>query len=111
MADIDIDPFGDHDKTDSRPDETGENIALTPEGGMWEENALGNQKANKKHHSEERKLKKEGSLTLMLTVCTRSYLSIIGQPWMPLITTTLNAMVRDCTLEAGMGHSPIRMES
>ena len=33
MADVDIDPFGDHDKTDSHPDE-GENIPLTPGGEM-----------------------------------------------------------------------------
>ena len=40
MADIDIDPFGEHDKTDTHPDETGENIPLTPGGVMggstWE---------------------------------------------------------------------------
>ena len=29
MADIDIYPFGDHDKTDSHPDETGQTIPLT----------------------------------------------------------------------------------
>ena len=28
MANIDIDPFGGHDKKDSHPDETGENIPL-----------------------------------------------------------------------------------
>ena len=33
MADIDIDPFGDHDKTDSHPDETGESIPLNSRGG------------------------------------------------------------------------------
>ena len=33
-GDIDIDPFGDHDKTDSHPDETGENIPLSPEESM-----------------------------------------------------------------------------
>ena len=34
MADIDIDPFGDHNKTD---EPTGENIPLTPGGGsIWE---------------------------------------------------------------------------
>ena len=36
MADVDIDPFGDHDKTD---EPTGENIPLTPGGGggsIWE---------------------------------------------------------------------------
>ena len=26
MADVDIDPFGEHDRTESRTDETGENI-------------------------------------------------------------------------------------
>ena len=37
MADIDIDPFGEHDRTESRTDETGENISLTPVGGStWE---------------------------------------------------------------------------
>ena len=40
MADIDIDPFGEHDRTESRTDETGENISLTlvgPGGGStWE---------------------------------------------------------------------------
>ena len=33
MAGIDIDPFSNHDKTDSHPD-TGENILLYPEGAM-----------------------------------------------------------------------------
>ena len=41
MADIDIDPFGEHDKADSHPDDIGENIPLppvTPGGGgsTWE---------------------------------------------------------------------------
>ena len=40
MADVDIDPFGEHNKTDSHPDYTGENIPLppvTPGGGSaWE---------------------------------------------------------------------------
>ena len=38
MADVDIDPFGDHNKTESRSEEpTGENIPLTPGGGStWE---------------------------------------------------------------------------
>ena len=36
MADIDIDPVGDHDKTDSQPDETSENIPVTPGGVMGE---------------------------------------------------------------------------
>ena len=37
MADVDIDPFGEHDRTGSRTDETDENIFLTPVGGStWE---------------------------------------------------------------------------
>ena len=43
MADVDIDPFGEHDRTESRPDdhtETGKNIPFTPVGGggssTWE---------------------------------------------------------------------------
>ena len=37
MADVDINPFGEHDRTESRTDETGENIPLTPVGGStWE---------------------------------------------------------------------------
>ena len=39
MADVDIDPFGEHDRTESRTDETGENIFHTPVGGggsTWE---------------------------------------------------------------------------
>ena len=37
MADVDIDPFGEHNKTESRTDETGENIPFTPVGGStWE---------------------------------------------------------------------------
>ena len=40
MADIDIDPFGEHDKTDSHSD-TGENILFNPGremdgGSSWE---------------------------------------------------------------------------
>ena len=37
MADVDIDPFGEHNRTESRTDETGENIPLTPvRGSTWE---------------------------------------------------------------------------
>ena len=32
MADIDIDPFRNHDKRDAQPDETGETIPLNPGG-------------------------------------------------------------------------------
>ena len=44
----DIDPFGEHYKTDSHPD--GENIPLPPV--TPEEDLLGNEKVNKKCHLE-----------------------------------------------------------
>ena len=35
MADVDIDPFGNHDKMDTQPDgPMGETIPFTPEGGV-----------------------------------------------------------------------------
>ena len=34
MADIDINPFGNHDKTVVQPDKTGETIPLNPGGVM-----------------------------------------------------------------------------
>ena len=40
MADVDIDTFGEHDRTESRTDGTGENVSFTPVGGgkssTWE---------------------------------------------------------------------------
>ena len=48
MADIDIDPFGEHDRTESRPDENIPLSLVTP----VEEDQFGNQNVNKKHHSE-----------------------------------------------------------
>ena len=40
MADVDINPFGDHNKTDAQPDESGETIPLIPGGvrggATWE---------------------------------------------------------------------------
>ena len=61
MADIDIDPFGEHEsRTDDHTD-TGENIPLIPggpEGTPTVEDQLGNQKEeNRKYHLEEESLK------------------------------------------------------
>ena len=50
MADIDIDPFGEHE---SRPEEpTDENIPLDPVTQGKKEYKLGNQCLNRKHHLE-----------------------------------------------------------
>ena len=100
MADVDIDQFGEHDETDSHPDDTGENIPLPPVNPGEGSTLL-----------EEVKFKKERSLILMLTVCTRSYLSIIAEPKMQPITITLDVKVCGFTSKAGTNHSPMRMES
>ena len=58
MADVDIDPFGEHDKTHSHPDKV-VNIPLSPinpGGGSTWDPPPGNQ--NKKHRLEEEELKK-----------------------------------------------------
>ena len=47
MADVDIDPFGEHE---SRPEEPTDETFLLPQ---LEEDQLGNQHVNRKHHLEE----------------------------------------------------------
>ena len=60
VEDVDIDPFGEHE---SRPEEpTDEHITLDLCSGasclqLPQENQLGNQHVNRKHHSEEESLK------------------------------------------------------
>ena len=89
MADFDISHFDNHDKTDSHADDTDENIPLNPGGQLEEEDPLGNQTENKKDHSGGgTELKKEDSLILTWTVCTRSYLSIIAELRMQPIVIT-----------------------
>ena len=78
MADVDIDPFGDHDKTENRPN-TGESIYFTPRGEMGERSTWGPEGEQETSFGGG-KLKKEGSLIITLTVCTRSYLSILVKP-------------------------------
>ena len=107
MADVDVDQFGEHDKTDSHPNE--ENMPLPPVTPG--EGSLGNLNMNKQCHLEEGKLKKKGSLILMLTVCTRSYVSIIDKHQMQSIMITLDVRVRSFTSKARTSHSQMRMES
>ena len=66
MADIDIDPFGEHDRTESRPDEpTDENIPLspvpsvTPVGGSTWEPERGEQETSFGGESQRTKLMKD----------------------------------------------------
>ena len=88
--------------------DTDENVPLK-EG--WEEDLLGNKNKNKKHHLEEGRLKKKGSQILVLTVCTRGYLSITNEPRMQPIKMTLDMKASDCILVAGTSHSTMKMES
>ena len=99
MADVNIDAFSDHDKTDSHPDETGENIPLNPGGSMGEGFTWEPEREQETSFEEKEKLKKEGSLILMLTVCTRSYPNIMAEPQMQPITTTLNAKASGFTFK------------
>ena len=72
-----------------------------------EEDPLGNQNMNKKHCLEEGEFKKEGSPILTLTVCTRSYLSIVAKPQMQPIMITLDVKACGFTSKGGMNHSKI----
>ena len=59
MADIDIDPFGEHDRTELRTDETGENIPFTPVGGSTWEPDRGEQETSFGGESQRTKLMKD----------------------------------------------------
>ena len=75
MADIDIDSFGEHDRTESRTDETGENIPLIPAGGQ-----LGNQtEESKKLHLEEKAIELN-LCKIMLEIYIESYLKVGVKP-------------------------------
>ena len=100
MRDIDIDLFEDHDKPNDHPD-TGKNIPptlFTPGRAMrgltWEpaheqETTLGRGKTQN-----------AGSPNFMLTVCTRSYLSILAEPLVKPIRITLDIKASNCTSKA-----------
>ena len=53
LANVDIDPFGDHSKTGAQPDETGKTIPLNKGGVVGGGGATWNQSVNKKHHLED----------------------------------------------------------
>ena len=111
MVDVNINPFEEHDKTHSHPDDTSENISFNPGGGAMGGRSTWEPDGNKKHYLEEGKLKEESSLILMLTVCRRSYLSIRTEPQMQPITITLDAKASSFTSKTWVSHSPMRMES
>ena len=59
MADVDIDPFGEHDRTESRTDETGKNIPFTPVGGSTWEPDRGEQETSFRGESQRTSLMKD----------------------------------------------------
>ena len=59
MADVDIDPFGEHDRTESRTDETGKNIPFTPVGGSTWEPDRGEQETSFRGESQRTTLMKD----------------------------------------------------
>ena len=78
MADIDIDPFGNHNKTDSHPDKTGESIPTTPGGekgggSSWEPEC--------KQETSFREMTLRGKFSKnTLDVCIESYLKALVNP-------------------------------
>ena len=110
MADVDIDPFGEHDKTDSHPDDTGENIPLNAGGGVmggstWEpehehETSFGGGK------TQERRLI-DSYVDSLYKKLSKHY----SQTWDAPIMIILGRKASGFTSKAGTSHSPIRMES
>ena len=92
MADIDIDPFGDHK---SRPEEpTGENIPLTPGGGSTWEPEL-EQVTSFGGESKKTELTKERVMG-----CIKSYLKVRVKPQKHFISIILNSEKENCTTKA-----------
>ena len=100
IADIDIDPFGEHDKMDEHPDE-GETIAFTP-GGVIEGGSTGNQK--EKQRSEEEKLSQPDSKKYGLKDCIKSYLKALAKPQKHSILTIWKSKMESCTTKARACH-------
>ena len=94
MADIDIDPFGDHE---SRPDKPmDENIPLTPVGGStWEP-----------EHEQETSFGGESQRTKLVkdyvkNFCIKSYLKAGVKHQKHFILIISNSKMGNCTTEAG----------
>ena len=103
MADVDVDTFGDHDKTDSHPDDTGETIPLKPGGAMggstWkpeheQETSFGGGK------TQERRLT-DSYIDSLYQELSKYY----NQASNATIMVTLDAKESNCTLEARTSNS------
>ena len=99
MADIDIDPFGEHE---SRPEETGENIPLdlvTPgRSSTWEPDR-GESQRTKLIHLEEN-LKELNSGKIMLKIYIKSYQKTLVKPQNYFAMIILNSKAGNYTTQA-----------
>ena len=87
MADVDIDPFRDHDKTESRM-----NHFLS----FQKEDQLGNQSMNKKHYSEE-KVKELELKKTSLKNCMKKYLKSMQKIQKYFISMISTSEMGNCT--------------
>ena len=89
MADVDIDPFGEHQLRTDEP--TGENIPLTPVGGStWEPER--EQETSFRGETNQRKI--------MLKICIKIYQKKLAKPHKNLILIISNSKMGNCTTEA-----------
>ena len=95
MAGVDIDPFGEHDKTDSHPDEIGTNIPLPLVTSGRD--LLGSQNANKKHCLEGERARKRNFSKNASKRCIMCYLKKLAKPQMHSISMISNSEMESCT--------------
>ena len=97
MADVDINPFGDHNKTDAQPDESGETIPLIPGGvrggATWESEC-------KRETLFGGKLKELDSRKHRFKGCIESYLKAYAKSQKHSISAISNSEMGNCTRKA-----------
>ena len=97
MADVDIDPFGEHELRTDDNTETGENIPFTEVGGgrsTWE-SERGEQETSFGGESQRTKLMK-----IMLEIYMKGYQKTLVKPQNYFTMIILNSKMENCTTEA-----------
>ena len=105
MVDVDIDPFGDHDKTDSHPDEKGENNSSKHRRRSDGRIYLGTRPRTRHVVWRRENSRKKAHRFL------HGQLVQGAEPRIQPITITLDVKASSFTSKAGMSHSLMRMES
>ena len=96
MADVDIDPFGEHESRSDDNTQTGENIPFTPVGGR----STWNQTEERKQHHLEKNLRELNSGKIMLEIYIKGYLKTLVKPQNYFTMIILNSKMENCTTEA-----------